>query len=166
MIQQRGFARFPRDLACKINTRLTMINERPRNLLPRKNNHNWPKNVFEFTASWKISFKLNSGACKRVHGLLSGNYNAENYTNVSRQWVINCRLSQGDVPLIIVAHSKMLHSRHDREKRNIFNGFASGSLHPRRRAPFRLYVRRRGKSVYGVCRISVPFTRFVKIDLS
>jgi len=129
---------FPRDLACKINTQLTMINERLCNLLLRKNNHNWPKNLFEFTVLWKISFEFNSRMCKRVHGLLNGNYNAENYTNVSRQWVINCHLSQRAVSLITVVYPKMLHSRCDRERSNILNDFVGGSLHPRMRVPFRL----------------------------
>lgn len=142
-----------------------MINEQPRNLLLRKNNHNWPKNIFEFTVSWKISSKFNSRVYKRVYGLLSENYNAENYTNVSWQWVINCRLSQRTVSLIIVVHLKMLHSRCDRERSNILNGFASGSLHPACSISF---ITRRGKRIYRVCQTSnrIPFIRFVRVDIS
>jgi len=121
-----------------------MINEQPRNLLLRKNNHNWPKNIFKFTMLWKISSKFNSRVYKRVYGLLSENYNAENYTNVSWQWVINCRLSQRAVSLITVAHSKMFHSRCDRERSNILNGKAVKNVtsfpmvdHSILRAPFR-----------------------------
>ena len=78
-------------------------------LLLRKNNHNWPKNVFEFTESWKI-YQVRALDCRAwqvgSRSIKVGNYNAENYTNVSRQWVINCRLSLRAVSLITVASSE------------------------------------------------------------